>query len=647
MCGILGYLKLDGRVDEAMIRAFDAARDLLAHRGPDDAASWRSPDGSCLLGFRRLSIIDLSPDARQPMANEDATLRLVFNGEIYNFRELRRGLEERGHRFRSLSDSEVILHLYEEEGERCVERLDGMFAFAIYDTREQSLFVARDRLGVKPLYYSSSSRRFAFASEPKALLGLPNVGREPDFGAVPLYLTFNCLPGPATLFREIHKLEPGTRIHIRSRSDSPSAPERYWSAFETEGFAESPEEARERLFERLETAVAKRLVADVPVGAMLSGGLDSSMVVALMARASADPIRTLTIGYRGGEEDAAGDLHHARLVANAFGTRHEELIVEEDDVLDTMDILPDLTDDPVGAPSVTANLMAARLVRERGVVVALVGEGGDETFLGYPQTWKTWKLRRRLGFVSSVIPHRLAGGLLRSSLVPERLGGYSPTNSMDATLEELLDRRSRGELAYWGYGTLTTHRERAGLRTGRPADHDPHAALLARLGGSDEALRAQGRELDRLMLTDIAVGLPERLLMRVDRATMAFGVEARVPLLDPQVVKTVQRIDPMIRGRKPKALLEDLAESILPRAVLDRPKAGFPTARNVFLAPGPFARIRSSVLDPRFTEAAGLRPDVVEPTLAAGLDGQTRYFYQTWALYILSLWFKRWVENET
>lgn len=645
MCGILGYLRLDTPVDAATVRAFDRARDLLAHRGPDDAASWASPDGTCLLGHRRLSIIDLSLHGRQPMGNEDGSLLLVFNGEIYNFRELRTWLEGRGHRFRSRSDSEVILHLYEEDGERCVERLDGMFAFAIHDTRDRSLFVARDRLGIKPLYYASSTERFAFASEPKALLALPDVSREPELGAIPLFLTFNCLPGPGTLFREIRKLEPGSWIRVRA--GVAGEPHRYWSAFETDGSAESPEEAMERLPERLQAAVSKRLVADVPVGAMLSGGIDSSVAVAMMARASSDPVRTLTIGYRGEENDGTGDLHYARLVAEAFGTRHEELIVEEDDVLDVMDLLPDLADDPVGAPSVAANLLAARLVRERGVIVTLVGEGGDETFLGYPQTWRMWKLRRRLGSLADRLPRGVTSGLLRSGLIPERVLGFSPTDSMDATLDELLHRHGRGQRGYWGHGTLSTHRERAGMREGDAADADPYVALLDRLGEAEGRLRTEGRDLDRLMLTDIAIGLPERLLMRVDRATMRFGVEARVPLLDPDVVRTIQRTDPRRRGRAPKALLKEIAGQLLPAAVLDRPKAGFPTARHVFLAEGPFARIRASVLEPGFVAAARLRPESLQSILAGARSGQSRHFYQTWALYILSLWHKRWVRGTT
>lgn len=644
MCGILGYLRLDGPAGDGTIRAFDVARDTLGHRGPDDAATWRAPDNSCLLGFRRLSIIDLSPDGRQPMANEDGTLQLVFNGEIYNYRALREELVERGHEFRSRADSEVILHLYEELGERSLERLDGMFALAIYDVRARTLFVARDRLGIKPLYYATSERCFAFASEPKALLALPHVSREPDLGAVPLYLTFNALPGPGTLFRDIQKLEPGHWIHVGV--DSGAALHRYWSPFELNGFAEAPDEALEHLPRRLEEAVAKRLIADVPVGAMLSGGLDSSLVVALMARASSEPVRTLTVGYRGEEDDRAGDLHYARLVAETFGTRHEELIVDESDVLDTMDLLPGLADDPVGAPSVAANLLAARLVRERGVIVTLVGEGGDEAFLGYPQTWKTWNLRRRLGFIARRLPRGLSSGVLRLGLLPETLAEFSPTDSMDATLEELLHRHGKGHRAYWGHGILSTHRERERLREAHETDHDPHGTLLSRLGEADERFRAEGRELDRLMLADLAIGLAERLLMRVDRATMAFGVEARVPLLDPAVVRTVQRIDPERRGRKPKALLEEIARPILPGPVLARPKAGFPTARRVFLAPGPLSRIRDSVLEPRFVEAARLRPEAVRETLDRGTDGQSRHFYQTWALYVLSLWYHRWVENE-
>jgi len=308
-----------------------------------------------------------------------------------------------------------------------------------------------------------------------------------------------------------------------------------------------------------------------------------------------------------------------------------------------MDLLPDLADDPVGAPSVAANLLAARLVRERGVIVTLVGEGGDEVFLGYPQTWRTWNLGRRLGFLANLSP-RVTGGI--RSRMPGLLAGFSPTNAMDATLDELMYRHERGQRAYWGHGTLSTHREREQLRAAHDTDHDPHLALLSRLGEAEERLRADGRELDRLMLTDISVGLAERLLMRVDRATMAFSVEARVPLLDPAVIRTVQRIDPVRRGRKPKALLEEIARPILPRPVLERPKAGFPTARRVFLAPGPFSRIRDSVLDPRFMKVARLRPEAVRRTLEQGADGHSRHFYQTWALYVLSLWYRRWVENE-
>ncbi len=643
MCGIVGYFRFRGPPDRLMPGYVERACDTLAHRGPDDAGIYVSADGLCVLGHRRLSILDLSPAGHQPMVNEDGTLWIVFNGEIYNFRHLRKSLVSGGHEFRSRTDTEVILHLYEEEGPALVSRLDGMFAFVIYDARRRRLFGARDRLGVKPLYYCVSSDRCAFGSEPKALLSLPDVSRDPQLDVIPSYLAFNCVPGPQTLFRDIAKLQPGS--WFIADADAGFRQETYWLPGTTHPPTE-PDRASlvSSLGERLRAAAEKRMLSDVPFGAMLSGGIDSSLVVALMSKSASVPIKTFTVGYPGDDRDPDSDLSYARLVARTFNTDHHEVVLSDDRIAGVLDDLPALADDPVGAPSVTANVHLAWFARANGVTVTQVGEGADEVFCGYRPVQRLWRLHNRLSVFSSLFPRR-AGGWLARALGPllARAGNPSIIGSLDASIQEQLERYARGEHLHWGYGVLFTRAAQQRLFASGRVGANPYLSLERRIVGIPQ-FDARSY-LDQLTLIDLLLGLPERLLMRVDKASMLSGVEARVPFLDPHVLDVAFTAPPEVRARRPKALLTQYALQELPQGIVERRKQGFPTAQRVFLAPKVFPRIQASILDRRFVDAMGFATSEVARFLDSVQGTRSRYFYQIWSLYILSLWFRCWVEG--
>jgi len=643
MCGIVGYWQFRGPPKPDLPRLVQIARDRLTHRGPDDAGLYAADDGLCVLGHRRLSILDLSTAGHQPMSNEDGTLWIVFNGEIYNFAGLREELQRKGHQFRSRSDTEVILHLFEEEGPAAVRRLDGEFTFVLYDSKARRMFGARDPLGVKPLYFALSSTRFAFASEPKALLALPEVSSAPRMQELPAYLTFNCVPGPRTLYQDIQKLEPGTLFELSAEGGWRE--ERFWTPGpDPDVEPDSRAGLLELLRERLYRATAKRMISDVPFGAMLSGGVDSSLTVAFMAEALQAPVATFTVGYPGEESDPNSDLVHARSVARRFATDHHEVILTNREILEALDEVPQLADDPIGAPSVTANLHLARFARRSGITVAQVGEGADEVFCGYQPVHRLWQLQERVGSLARLVKPGLARRVgRRLGPLASWFGDLSLTGAPDSTVAELLRRYSNGEHLHWGYGVLLNDAERRRIFGGRPPRSDPYEELRRRTlrieGFSERAL------LDQLTLIDLLVGLPERLLMRVDKATMLFGLEARVPFLDPSVVSAAFRIPPQVRAPEPKGFLKELARTKLPPEILARPKVGFPTAQGVFLAPPVLRRLRDSVLDSRFLDLTGLDRTRVAEFFAQPRNGRSRYFYQAWSLYVLSLWFHHWVEG--
>lgn len=645
MCGIVGYVQFQGAADPGLPRFVQAARDRLAHRGPDDAGLYVSPDGLCVLGSRRLSILDLSGAANQPMSNEDATLWIVFNGEIYNYIKLRKELVDNGHQFRSSSDTEVILHLFEEHGPALVHYLDGIFSFVIYDAKRSRLFGARDRLGVKPLYYAHSSKRFAFASEPKALLAFPDVSREPNMEELPSYLTFNCVPGPRTLFRDIEKLEPGMLFEVTAESHFRKR--RFWLPGERiDGERAGCIDHPNALEAPLREAVAKRMVSDVPFGATLSGGIDSSLVVALMTDVLGAPVRTFTIGYEGDEINTNTDLSYARLVARQFSTNHHEVIISNDEFLAVLDEdLPALTDDPIGTPSETALVHLAKYSKRNGVTVLQVGEGADEAFCGYTSVYQLWRFYERMAILRHLVPRRFARVLARTfaplfervKINPSRIG------SKDGTVREHLHRYSSGEHLYWGYGVLFCLQEQESLfsRGRLPPFSDPYDRLRSRI--ADVSDFHQRSYLDQMAIIDLLLELPERLLMRLDKATMLYGVEARVPFLDPSVLKAAFQVPAKLRALGQKGFLKAYARYRLPSDILARPKAGFPVARRVFLAPTVLSRIREGILSKRFLDFTGFDRNRLGEFLGACEGGRSGCFSQVWSLYILALWFEHWI----
>ena len=540
MCGISGILNYD-RTDPVDLYALKRMRDANVHRGPDDHGEYTS--GPVGLAFNRLSIIDLS-GGHQPMCNEDGSAWIVFNGEIYNFAELRAELISLGHRFRTCSDTETIIHAWDEYGEECVRKLRGMFAFAIWDERRQVLFGARDRVGIKPFYYYSNDRQFAFASEIKSLIELPGIAREIDPAAIGEFLRRRYVIGPRTMLRGIHKLEPGHTIRVTAGS---CRVERYWDLpLETDSRI-TEAQALERIDALLEECVRMHLVADVPLGAFLSGGLDSSCVVGLMSRMGAH-VKTFSIGY----DSPESELDYARIVARHFHTEHHEFRLSP---VTFRDILPKIVwhlDEPVGDSASVPLYFLSRFARQ-DVTVALSGEGSDEIFGGYEIYLRMLAFERynRLPFAKT------AGTLFGRCLGDNKLRKYGEMLGMP------LERR------YGGVGGLFSARQAAVLS--RIAEPPADGVSLA-------YERCRGAEpLHRMSYVDIHTWLADDLLVKADRMTMANSLELRVPFLDHHLVEFAATLPARLklRGGVNKYLLKKWAAPLLPAEIIHRPKAGF------------------------------------------------------------------------
>ncbi|HVH30694.1 MAG TPA: asparagine synthase (glutamine-hydrolyzing) [bacterium] len=549
MCGIVGILSLSGQpVAQNEIRAMCAA---LIHRGPDDEGCYIGHGVG--LGMRRLSIIDLA-SGHQPICNEDGSVWVVFNGEIYNFRELRHELESRGHRFTSETDTEAIVHLYEEYGSHFVDRLRGMFAFALWDARRQQLVLARDRLGIKPLYYTESGGRLVFASELKAILQLPSIDRRLNWRAVQHLFTWSTTPATESILEGIRKLEPG-HVLIARHGNAPRL-ERYWDVRFAPDYGRSEAYFLERLQELLYETVRLHLVSDVPLGAFLSGGIDSSSVVAMMARAGSRPIKTFSIGFA--DQDYS-ELAYARLVADAFGTDHHELVLEPD-VIKDLDNLVWFLDEPFGDSSAIPTYMVSKLAAQH-VTVVLSGDGGDELFAGYDR-YLVEERERRFRF----IPDPLRGALrTMTTLLPAGLRGRNFLRHILLPYPE----RYLDTVALFGKAKQRTlfRPDVLELVTG----HDPWGAPARWLSdGGDHWLSA-------LQNLDLHTYLPLDILTKVDRMTMAHSIEARPPLLDHKLVEFAATIPPDLKLHRgvTKSIFKRALRGILPDPVIDRPKRGF------------------------------------------------------------------------
>ena len=625
MCGICGYWSREG---PATPEAIGSMAGTLAHRGPDGEGLHL--DGPVALGHRRLSIIDLSEAASEPMTNEDSSLWLTFNGEIYNFREIRRRLEP-GHRFRSRTDGEVILHLYEEKGDDAVAELDGMFAFALWDARQRRLLLARDRVGKKPLFYHDGPRLFAYASETKALLAHPGVPHERDPEALPLFLTYGYVPTPGTFYRGIRALPPGHSLAVTE--EGAEEPKRYWRArfgvrSDRGGAGErsSDAEAEERLRSLLREAVARRLVADVPLGAFLSGGLDSSTVVALMAETAGGRVKTFTIGFAG--HTAYDERAHARVVAERFSTEHTEFVVEPK-ALDLVDRLVFHHDGPFGDSSAVPTYLLAELTRTK-VTVALNGDGGDEVFAGY--------LRLYGGALSEHVPRaafQAAAGLL--GLLPDPADRKHPLRFAKRFAEAgslpLLER-------YLRWNAYFTSDLKALLEPDLAAGLD-RQRLLRSFEGSFGAGR--GSTLSRLLQLNFETYLLDDLLVKMDRMSMAHGLEARSPFLDTAVVEFGASLPDRLRMRfgKGKILLRRAMSGILPGSILARGKMGFGAPLGAWFRSDLDGFVRERLLEPASPIYEYLRREPVAELLKRHGAATADLSAQIWALLTLESWLRQ------
>jgi len=606
-----------GAPDARLLRAM--AR-IMAHRGPDDEGVWHDADAG--LAARRLKIIDLV-GGHQPMSNEDASGWLVFNGEIYNYRELRARLEAKGHRFRSRSDGETILHLYEDEGDGCLEHLEGMFAFALWDRARRRLLLARDPLGIKPLYYREQGDRLAFASEAKALLLDPTCPREPDLPALAAYLAFLYVPSPTTAFAGVRKLAPGHKLVFENGRGRVEA---YWRPQAPACPITEPAAAAEQVLAALDQSVSRHLVSDVPVGVFLSGGLDSSSIVTLMRRvAPSAPIRTFTLDF---EEASFGEADAARAVARAVGSDHREFVVRPQ----VAEVLPTLAwhlDEPLADSSLVITHLIARLAREH-VTVALSGIGGDELFIGYPR----YLGLRLASHYTRLVPAPLRRGLARAAgWLPDSARSTDPTGRLRRFLEAgPLDTAER-YLAWISFWKEPALRE---LMPALAGECDPFAGHREMFLG---ALAASAHPMGAAAALDLSTYLPDDLLMLGDKMTMAASLEVRVPFCDRRLVEVVWSIDPKLRsGPGLKPLLRRVMGPLLPPAILRRPKRGFMVPLAHWLR-GPLAEMAGDLLSEAALRRRGLL--AFPPVRQLVVDhhaGRRSHADRLFALMMLELW---------
>jgi asparagine synthase (glutamine-hydrolysing) len=641
ICGIWEYGATDGRVDLSLV---EGMRDEMRHRGPDDEGASLFDEGRGALGFRRLSIIDLSPAGNQPMHGCTDRVWLVFNGEIYNHAQLREGLEARGHVYRSLTDSETILHLYEERGLDFVNEIEGDFGIAIWDAEREQLVLARDRIGVKPLYFYHQDGRFIFASEIKAILRHPDVAREIDEESLYHYLTFLTTPAPRTLFRGIQKL-PAGHVAIVKR-DGTTELKQYWDALPpqtlSEEFAARTEaEHSGEILRLLRDSIRKRMMSDVPFGVFLSGGVDSSANVALMSELMSQPVRTYTVGFE--DSDELNELDSARSVAKRFATDHHEVIIGRQDM---EKFLPELVfhqDEPLADPVCVPLYYVSKLARDTGTIVVQVGEGADEIFAGYDWFRKYVTINevfwRRVQKLPLSVRHSLA-----AIAKPLMEASFSKRTAI-----ELVRRLGAGESLFWG-GAIVFDEDfkRRALSSEVSARVDGLSSFHAVKDHLEHIARVRPNSdfASRMSYLELKLRLPELLLMRVDKITMATSVEARVPFLDHHLVEYALAlpVDLKIKGTSGKYILKRALETILPAELLYRRKRGFGAPIREW-----FRGASGKTLGGLIMNSSIRRRELFDYACVAKLidehqRGARDWSFHLWALLNVSLWYERWID---
>jgi asparagine synthase (glutamine-hydrolysing) len=650
MCGICGEIDFNRGVRAEPIRRMCK---VLTHRGPDDEGmvfirgnqhvEVKNPleipaPENCFevaMGHRRLSIIDLSAAGHQPMCNEDGGIWIVFNGEIYNFQETRERLDKKGHSFKSKSDTEVILHAYEEWGVECLNYLRGMFAFAIWDSKLQLLFMARDRLGKKPLVYFSQNGRFAFASEIKALLQLPNIKRKVNDIAIHQYLTYQYVPSPDTIFEGIKKVPPAHYL-LYDRDGTPKI-ERYWSLNLNAASRKYTDmkELGDRIRTGLEESVRLRLISDVPLGAFLSGGVDSSLIVGIMAKLSRIPVKTFSIGF---EEKEFDELSYASLVSTYFATEHHEFIVKPNAV----EILPKLVwhyNEPFADSSAIPTYYVAKMTKDY-VKVVLTGDAGDENFAGYPRYLRSKWLISFLKLPEMLRRHILPPFL---KMIAQFRWKERTFNRLAAYIESLSSNQARN---YAEQVKIFNEGEKETLYSSEFMD------AVGRIDSFEYLIRkfkeAETEDLiEQLLYLDINTYLPEDLLVKMDIATMANSLEARVPFLDHQLMEFIATIPPRLKlkGTITKYILKEAFSDFLPPPILTRKKMGFGVPVSRWFRNELKDYAYGILLDPRTINRGYFKKDGLERLLSDHIELRYDHSAKIWALLFLEMWFRVFIDK--
>jgi asparagine synthase (glutamine-hydrolysing) len=626
MCGIVGIVRNDGKpVDEQLLSRMN---DAIRHRGPDDDGFY--VNGSAGLAMRRLAIIDLKSGA-QPIHNQDRSSWIVFNGEIYNYLELREKLEKLGHTFYTNSDTEAIVHAYDQYGTDCPKHLRGMFAFAIWNERTQELFLARDRVGKKPLLYAHVNGNLIFGSEFSALLLHPDISRDIQPEALDYYLSFMCIPAPLTAYRAIRKLEPGHWLRWRKGQIEL---QRYWQPDFTKKLDISEEEAGERTVEILRDAVRVRLMSEVPLGAFLSGGIDSSAVVALMSQESSEPVKTFSIGF---DEQDFSEIHHARRIAQHVGADHHEFIVRPD----ALEVLPTLVEhygEPYADSSAVPTYYVAKETRKH-VTVALNGDGGDESFAGYKRYLAmglSEKYRRVPSFLRESVIRQTVNRIPTSPLKGSRV--KSAKRLLDAVSLPRVDRYTR-------WVSVFNEETKKPLYSDFFREQTRAADATGLLG--EWFKRANGIGiLDAMLLTDQMTYLPNDLLVKVDIAAMAVSLEARSPFLDHHVIEFAASLPQnlKLRGLTTKYVLKKALRKLLPNENLNRSKMGFGVPVGHWFRGKMQPFLREVILSEKASRRGLFKPEGVRQLIELHSHGERDYSQQLWTLLMLELWFNRFID---
>jgi asparagine synthase (glutamine-hydrolysing) len=622
LSGICGVYQFGTGEREVSAKDLVRMRECLHHRGPDDGGLFVAGDRRVGLAHRRLAIVDRSRRAREPMANEDGTIWMTCDGAIYNHAPLRDELEARGHVFRSRSDTEALIHLYEEEGPDCLRRVQGMFGLAIWDGRRRELLLARDRLGAKPLFFSVLPGAVLFGSEIKAILADPRMSRRIDLAALYHYLTFFAPPAPRTLFQGIHKLAPATRLIVDRRGGQRA--EIYWDPLEALG-----------------RGVEKRLMSDVPAGVFLSGGLDSSAIVALVARRGDRRLRTFSVGFK--NSSAHNELASARRVARRFRAEHHEVEIGPRDLPDLVPRLIDRLDEPIADWASVPLHCVARLARESGTPVILAGEGSDEQLFGDETYRRAYEVQGRYLDRLQRLPRLL------------RAGAYSAARGLAFLLRrggdrlDLLRKAARDEVSFWGAAIAWNEADKRRLLStrgrGRMDGLASHEVILEHYRRARKA-RPEADFGQLMTYLELKSRLPELLLMRVDRIAMGCSIEARLPFLDQSMVEFTLRIPTRLkmRGGETKFLLRRAMAGLLPEEVLRRPRQPFGAPAGEWFRGALHPWAAAGILDSRLREEGLFDYALVRELLQEHRSGRRDHSRHLWSLFALSAWYDRWID---